>query len=181
MIYNSTSFFSVSEKSPLDGAHCILLKPFLPTCFQNYPISFLLKSSVAPPSRMSFFLLKLFHFKNSRIKKKKKKGTVCLTVNSPWLHPFLCHLSWWKSHLHLQPLISFLYSSVQFSSVAHSCPATLCGPMDCSTPSFPVQQQLPEFAQTHVHRVSDATQPSQPLFLSLLELGLYVHCAYKAE
>ena len=116
MIYNSTSF-SVSEKmSPLEGTHCMLLKPFLSTCFQTFPISFLLKSSVAPLSRMSSFLLKLFHFKNSIIKKKKKKnGTVCLTLNSPWLHPFLCYLSWWKSHLHLQPLISFLYFSVQFS------------------------------------------------------------------
>ena len=47
---------------------------------------------------------------------------------------------------------------VQFSSVAQSCP-TLCDPMDCSTPSFPVHYQLPELAQTHVHWVSDAIQP----------------------
>ena len=39
-----------------------------------------------------------------------------------------------------------------FSSVAQSCP-TLCDPMDCSTPAFPVHDQLPELAQTHVHRV----------------------------
>ena len=50
----------------------------------------------------------------------------------------------------------------QFSSVAQSCP-TLCDPMDCSTPGFPVHHQLPELAQTHVHRVSDAIQPSHPL------------------
>ena len=50
----------------------------------------------------------------------------------------------------------------QFSSVAHSCP-TLCDPMDCSTPGFPVHQQLPECAQTHVHWVADAIQPSHPL------------------
>ena len=48
-------------------------------------------------------------------------------------------------------------SSVQFSSVAQSCP-TLCNPMNCRTPGLPVHQQLPEFTQTHVHRVSDATQ-----------------------
>ena len=53
--------------------------------------------------------------------------------------------------------------------------------MNRSTPGLPVHQQLPEFAQTHVHRVGDAIQPSQPSLLSLLELGLYVHCAYKAE
>ena len=40
---------------------------------------------------------------------------------------------------------------------------TLCNPMDCATPGLPVHQQLPELAQTHVHRVSDAIQPSHPL------------------
>ena len=50
----------------------------------------------------------------------------------------------------------------QFSSVAQSC-LTLCNPMDCSLPGFPVHHQLPEFTQTHVHRVSDAIQPSHPL------------------
>ena len=46
------------------------------------------------------------------------------------------------------------------SSVAQSCP-TLCDPMDCSTPGFCVPQLL-ELAQTHVHRVGDAIQPSHP-------------------
>ena len=53
-------------------------------------------------------------------------------------------------------------SSVQFSSVAQSCP-TLCDPMNHSTPGFPVHHQLPEFTQTHVHRVGDAIQPSHLL------------------
>ena len=52
--------------------------------------------------------------------------------------------------------------SVQFSSVTQSCP-TLCDPMNHSTPGLPVHHQLPEFTQTHVHRVSDAIQPSHPL------------------
>ena len=52
--------------------------------------------------------------------------------------------------------------SVQFSSVAQSCP-TLCNPMNRSTPGLPVHHQLPEFTQTHVHRVGDAIQPSHPL------------------
>ena len=47
---------------------------------------------------------------------------------------------------------------IQFSSVAQSCP-TLCDPMDCSTPGFPVHHQLPELAQTHVHHVGDAIHP----------------------
>ena len=53
-------------------------------------------------------------------------------------------------------------ASVQFSSVAQSCP-TLCDPMNCSTPGLPVHHQLPESTQTHVHRVGDAIQPSHPL------------------
>ena len=47
-------------------------------------------------------------------------------------------------------------------SVAQSCP-TLCDPLDCSTPGFPVFHHLPELAQTHVHRISDAIQTSHPL------------------
>ena len=50
----------------------------------------------------------------------------------------------------------------QFSSVAQSCP-TLCDPMDCSTPGFPVHPHLLELAQTQVHRVSDDIQLSHPL------------------
>ena len=47
-------------------------------------------------------------------------------------------------------------------SVSKSCP-TLCDPMDCSSPGFPVHHQFLELAQTHVHRVDDAIQPSQRL------------------
>ena len=47
-------------------------------------------------------------------------------------------------------------------SVTQSC-LMFCDPMDCSTPGFPVLHYVPEFAQTHVHGVSDATQPSHPL------------------
>ena len=51
---------------------------------------------------------------------------------------------------------------IQFSSVAQSC-LTLWDPMNRSTPSLPVHHQLPEFTQTHVHRVGDSIQPSHPL------------------
>ena len=67
------------------------------------------------------------------------------------LKPFEKH----KSHI----LIEY---GPQFSSVSQSCP-TLCDPMNRSTPGLPVHHQLPEFIQTHVHRVSDAIQPSHPL------------------
>ena len=52
--------------------------------------------------------------------------------------------------------------SVQFSSVAQSCP-TLWDPMNHSIPGLPVHHQLLEFTQTHIHRFSDAIQPSHPL------------------
>jgi len=64
--------------------------------------------------------------------------------------------------LHIPHLIHIITLNIQFSSVAQSC-LTLCDPMVCSTPGFPVHHQLPELAQTHVHWVSDAIQPSHPL------------------
>ena len=57
---------------------------------------------------------------------------------------------------------SSILLNIQFSSVAQSCP-TLCDPMNRSTPGLPVHHHLPEFTQTHVHRVSDVIQPSHPL------------------
>ena len=59
-------------------------------------------------------------------------------------------------------MLNIISHSVQFSSVAQSCP-TLCDPMNRRTPSLPVHHQLPEFTHTHVHRVGDAIQPSHPL------------------
>ena len=59
-------------------------------------------------------------------------------------------------------LYIYIHISVQFSSVAQSCP-TLWDPMNRSTPGLPVHHQLPEFTQTHVYQVSDAIQPSHPL------------------
>ena len=61
-----------------------------------------------------------------------------------------------------QHRFQFSISSVELSSVTQSCP-TLCDPMNRSTPGLPVHHQLPEFTQTHVHRVGDAIQPSHPL------------------
>ena len=54
------------------------------------------------------------------------------------------------------------FSSIQFCSVPQLCP-TLCDPMNSSMPGLPVHHPLPEFTQTHVHQVGDATQPSHPL------------------
>ena len=65
----------------------------------------------------------------------------------------------------LSPLeTTILHCLCEFDNcwVVQSC-LTLCGPMDCCTPGFPVHHQLPELAQTHVHWVGDAIQPSHPL------------------
>ena len=61
---------------------------------------------------------------------------------------------------HSSPLL--LNVMIQFSLVTQSC-LTLCDPMDCSIPGFPVLHHLPGFVQTQVHRVCDAIQPSHPV------------------
>ena len=70
-------------------------------------------------------------------------------------------------------LILFPYTTLSLFLVTEWCP-TVCDPMNCSTTGFPVLNYLPEFAQTHVHSVIDAIQPSHPLSSpSLLALNLY--------
>ena len=59
-------------------------------------------------------------------------------------------------------LLKIEFSSVQFSSVAQSCPS-LCDPMNFSMPGFPIHHQLLELTETHVHRVANAIQPSHSL------------------
>ena len=65
----------------------------------------------------------------------------------------------WTAWISLQ--LSIELSSDHIRSVTQSCP-NLCDPMNRSTPSLPVHHQLPEFTETHVHRVRDAIQPSHP-------------------
>ena len=60
------------------------------------------------------------------------------------------------------PVLVWFWVECKFSSVTQSC-LTLCDPMDCSSPGFPVHHQLPELVQTHVHLVSGAIQSSHPL------------------
>ena len=67
-----------------------------------------------------------------------------------------------RSHfLNIISILCIQFSSVQSSSVAQSCP-TLCDPMNRSMPGLPGHHHLPEFTQTHVHRVRYAIQPSHP-------------------
>ena len=75
----------------------------------------------------------------------------------------LVHFIHLKTMVFFHSLLVFSVSLVaQFSSVAQLCP-TLCDPMNLSTPGLPVHHHLLEFTQTHIHRVSDAIQPSHPL------------------
>ena len=89
-----------------------------------------------------------------------KSHQLYLTLWTLWMVALKAHLSMGFSRQEHWNGLPF--ASVQFSSVAQLCP-TLCDPMNHSTPSLPVHHQLLEFTQTHVHRVSDAIQPSHPL------------------
>ena len=90
---------------------------------------------------------------------------ICKTETLKYqVHRIIARLQWfdtYKTHTKMAD-ICIISISVQFSSVVQSCP-TLCDPMNRSTPGLPVHHQLPEFTQTHVRRVSDASQPSHPL------------------
>src|SRR5574341_1534967 len=93
-----------------------------------------------------------------------------MRANLPFFSPFLnkiieINLAYNALNFFCKITILKLFSSLkssQFSSVTQSYP-TLCNPMNCSTPGLPVHHQLPEFTETHVHRVSDGIQPSHPL------------------
>ena len=80
---------------------------------------------------------------------------------------YICMLFSQLSHSPLPPLCPQvcslrLHLHWDCCSIAKSCP-TLCDPMDCHAPGFPISHHLPEFAQVHVHCIGDAIQPSQPL------------------
>ena len=111
-----------------------------------------------PPFLFGFLLffsplIAVVRTSNNVLSKSDKSGHPCLVLDL-------------RENAFTFPLLSMMVtvslSSVQFISVAQSCP-TLCNAMNCSTPGLPVHHQLPEFTQTHVCRVSDAIQPSHPL------------------
>ena len=88
-------------------------------------------------------------------RKRIKKLIVELMYMSVWRDVLqFCQSQEWISSRHTE--------NYQFSSVAQSCP-TICDPMGCSTPGFPVHHQLPELTQSHVHWVGDAIQSFHPL------------------
>ena len=128
------------------------------------PVGFHIWNRLVQPSPLP----ETFHHRSP---KKPCSGTIspdflCAPLNpratanllSGTMHLPILDISYKWNHM----IWSLLWPTVQFSSVAQSCP-TLCNPMNCSTPRLPVHHQLPEFTQIHVHRVSDAIQPSHPL------------------
>ena len=98
------------------------------------------------------------------IKVKERNSNACTLL----LRPSIQEKLEWKEERRFK---TFYYCC---GSVTKSCP-TLCSPMNCSTPGFPVLNYLPQFAQTHVHWVSDAIQPSHPLSPPSLALNLSQH------
>ena len=87
----------------------------------------------------------------------------CTTANSPLYSSLSSAVFAIVKGISFKWIFSLLSNlPYQFSSVTQSC-LTLCDPMDCSTPGFPVRHQLPEFIQTHIPCVGDAYQLSHPL------------------
>ena len=82
-----------------------------------------------------------------------------IKVEESLMMPAVFHTVASRTQLAVVIVILFI---LQFSSVAQLCP-TLCDPMNCSTPGLPLHHQLPEFTQTHVHRVGDVIHPSHLL------------------
>ena len=96
-----------------------------------------------------------------------------------WSFPFPSTLQWWGRITIDPPIQKEKTGGTQTllfccCSAAKLCP-TLCDPIDCSTPGFPVLHCLPEFAQTHIHWVSNAIQSSYPLSPPSLALNLSQH------
>ena len=91
---------------------------------------------------------------------KAQKGMCIYSSHINWL-PTVCRFCAKPWDTQWCNVCTCTVSSVQFSSVAQSCP-TLCNPMNHSTPGLPVHHQFSEFTQTHVHQDSDAIQSSHP-------------------
>ena len=97
------------------------------------------------------------------------KSVVCSAQRTAWPEWLPCYKaihSALTSHVRCWVIVSPAYEPPLFKccccSVTQVC-LTLCNPVDCSTSGFPVLHHLLELAQTHVHRVEDAIQPSHPL------------------
>ena len=104
-------------------------------------------------------------FQCMKVKSESEVAQLCPTLSDPMDHSFpgssIHGIFPGKSTGVSCHCLLHMIASFQFSSVAQSC-LTLCNRMNRSTSGLPVHHQLPEFTQTHVHRVSDAIQLSHP-------------------
>ena len=91
-----------------------------------------------------------------------RQGNELVYLNYRWVSERFINLLWDTQQSEKVGKLALDARSDHIRSVAQSCP-TLCDPMNRSTPGLPVHHQLPEYTETHVHRVSDAIQPSHPL------------------
>ena len=119
------------------------------------------KKTHAPQCSLQHCLLYLGHGSSLDVHRWMDKKVV-VHIHNGILLSYKKECTWVSSNKVDEPRVYYTECSVQYSSVAQSCP-TLCNPMNCSTPGLPVHHQLPEFTQTQVHRVSDAIQPFYPL------------------
>ena len=139
--FRDDSAHEVQPWSPVEGRRIIILKKVLPQAFLGI------------------------------LKVKKKVGNNIWISHCLWMSKIKLAQDaiWrnigfgiWRTGNYFLIVWTYFQLLFQFISVTQSCP-TLCDPMNCSTPGLPVHHQLPEFTQTHVHRVGDAIQPSRPL------------------
>ena len=131
----------------------------------NVPIKFLVlpswdfpawkKNNVILASRLSI-LYKIFTHQGGQ------EQPVDYNPNVKWWHCSRSPETLLQNQCKALTILEFLYTHIHCHSVAQSC-LTLCNPMDCSTPGFPVLHYLPEVAQTPVHWIGDAIQPFRPL------------------
>ena len=124
-------------------------KSFTPWWAESLTPSVISAHWVLVPTQWCLNIVSIFIIKFGKIMKAVSK--------KKWLHSLSTHINFF--FFFITSLTLSLASSVQFSSVAQSCP-TLCDSMNRSTPGLPVHHQLLEFTQIHIHRVSDAIQPS---------------------
>ena len=105
------------------------------------------------------------------------------TLTQSWVHnKHSRNICWMNLSPRARPIFPTIYWTfvlICCCSVVQLCP-TLCNPIDCSTPGFPVPHYLPEFAQVHVHWIGDAIQPSHPLLFSSVLIScsnfkIYIH------
>ena len=161
------------ETSPFSALHCVCLKPCARESWVSLPVS----DWEFPPSTQWPLLPDCLQITvSSCLHRAPHPGVITVDLWPSSKLPSSL-LSWHgpskpKGKLthdfrvlwsHSSQEVSFsMTATTQIRSVAQSC-LTLCDPMNPSTPGLPVHHQLPEFTQTHVHRVSDAIQPSHPL------------------